>query len=97
MEITEYIYPELLFIVPFLNVTGWWLKHKTEVSNRFIPPLLGLFAVVLSVAYIYSSMEMSFLESLAGGLVQGLLLASAAVYANQLTKAGKGDENDNNH
>ena len=46
MDMTEYIYPQLLFIIPFLNLTGWWLKHKTNVANKLIPLifLVGVFA-----------------------------------------------------
>ena len=92
MDLTQYIYPELLFIIPFLNITGWWIKHKSNMPNKLIPLILGLLSIVLSVAYIYSSMNVSLGESLAGGIVQGILLAAAAVYANQLTKVGKDDE-----
>lgn len=92
MDMTEYIYPELLFIIPFLNVLGWWIKHKTVVENKFIPLILGGFAIALSVAYIHFSMGTELFESVGAGVVQGVFIASTAVYANQLTKTVKEDE-----
>ena len=89
MDMTEYIYPELLFIVPFLNVTGWWIKHKTSVENKYIPLILGALATVLSAFYISTTMNKSIWESLLGGTVQGLFMAATAVYANQLSKTSK--------
>ncbi len=98
MDITEYIYPELLFIVPFLNITGWWVKHKTMVENKYIPLILGVISIILSVLYIHTSMGTNIFESISSGIIQGLLLAATAVYANQLTKTGKKEEdNDYNH
>lgn len=92
MDMTEYVYPELLFIIPFLNVTGWWIKHKTKVENRYIPIILGGLAVVLSVFYIHTSMGTAVWESITSGFIQGIFLASTAVYANQLIKTGKEEE-----
>ena len=92
MNVMEYIYPELLFIVPFLNIIGWWIKHETVIANNLIPLILGVVSIILSVVYIYSSMGMSFLKSVGAGVVQGIFLAASAVYANQLTKTGKEEE-----
>ena len=86
MDMREYVHPELIFLIPFLNLTGWWIKHKTYIPNRFIPIILGVLSTVLSTFYIYTSMGNDFLESLAKGTLQGVFLASTAVYANQLTK-----------
>ena len=97
MDMTEYIYPELLFIIPFLNITGWWIKHKTTVASKFIPIILGLFSIILSILYIHTSMKTKLGESIGAGIVQGLLLAATAVYANQLTKMRKEEEDDDNN
>ena len=97
MDMTEYIYPELIFIVPFLNVTGWWIKHKTSVKNKYIPLILGVLATGLSTFYICSSMNKSIWESLCGGTVQGMFMAATAVYANQLAKTSEEETYDNNH
>ena len=91
MDMTEYIYPELLFIIPFLNVLGWWIKHKTVVANKFIPLILGGVSIALSVTYIRFSMGTELFESIGSGVVQGIFIASTAVYANQLTKTVKED------
>jgi uncharacterized membrane protein len=89
MDMTEYIYPQLLFIIPFLNLTGWWIKHKTNVANKLIPLILGAVAVLLSTLYIHASMQTSVVESVGAGIIQGVFLAATAVYANQITKTGK--------
>ncbi len=92
MDMREYVYPELLFLVPFLNLTGWWIKHKTRLSNRFIPIVLGIVAMVLSSFYIYATMGETFSDSVLKGILQGVFLASTAVYANQLTKTVENDK-----
>ncbi len=86
MDMKEYVYPELVFLIPFLNLTGWWIKHKSKIPNRLIPIILGVVSTVLSTFYIYTSMGEAFLDSVARGILQGVFLASTAVYANQLTK-----------
>ena len=86
MNFQEYIYPELVFLIPFLNLVGWWMKHKTVVQNRYIPITLGALSVVLSTLYIYTTMGIGICDSIAQGILQGVFIASTAVYANQLTK-----------
>ncbi len=92
MNMTEYIYPELLFLIPFLNFFGWWMKHKTELPNKYIPLILGITSIVLCICYIASAFDMELQKTLCSGVVQGIFMASTAVYANQITKTTKGDE-----
>ena len=92
MDMTEHIYPELLFIMPFLNVLGWWIKHKTKIKNNNIPAILSVVSFVLCFMYIYSTSAKSIGICLCESVVQGVFLAATAVYANQLLKTNKSDE-----
>lgn len=49
-QITNYIQPELLVLIPALYFIGVGLK-KTAMPDRFIPLVLGAAGVGLSIAY----------------------------------------------
>ena len=86
MDMTEYINAELLFLIPFLNIFGWWIKNKTVLPNKYIPLILGAVSIMLCICYLRASMEKSIEDSILGGMIQGIFIAATAVYANQLTK-----------
>ena len=47
LDITDFIKPELLILVPVLYIVGLGLK-KTSLSDKFIPLILGASGVILS-------------------------------------------------
>ena len=87
MNYQDYIKTELLILVPVLYLIGIGLK-KSKLPDRLIPILLGLFAVVLSAIWVVATADISGLREFASAiftaLTQGILVAGASVYANQL-------------
>lgn len=87
MNYQDYIKTELLILVPVLYLIGIGLK-KSKLPDRLIPILLGLFAVVLSAVWVVATADISGLREFASAiftaLTQGVLVAGASVYANQL-------------
>lgn len=95
MEFQEFIKPELLILIPVLYLIGVAIK-KSRIDDRHIPWILGVTAVVLVILYLLTN------ETISGGnavatllftaFTQGVLLAGAAVYANQIYKQAKKEE-----
>lgn len=91
----EFIKPELLVLVPVLYLIGVALKASI-VSDKFIPWILGAVGVMLSFVWLLAtsfpkSTEEIFLVIFTG-IVQGVLVAGASVYVNQLVKQSAKDE-----
>lgn len=95
MEFQEYIKPELLVLVPVLYLIGVGLK-KSALSDKWIPLMLGTTGVILSAVYVLATGEMANVRDwLLGGftaVTQGILLAGASVYVNQIVKQSKKEE-----
>ena len=89
MEGQIYIRTELLFLVPVMNFIGSALR-RSKIKNRYIPMILGMVSIVASVSRMLMSDKPSGAEELirdiVEGIFQGILIAGASVYANQLFK-----------
>ena len=87
--VMQYVKPELLILIPVLYFIGIGLK-KVELPNKFIPMLLGVAGILLSVLYIFSTSDISSLKDITGlifaSFTQGILTAGCSVYINQLIK-----------
>ena len=87
MDYQEYLRPDLLVLIPVLYLVGIVLK-KSRCPDRFIPLILGTLSIVLCALRILESTEIQSERTLASvvfmSLTQGILLAGASVYANQL-------------
>ena len=87
MNYQDYIKTELLILVPVLYLLGVGLK-KSKIPDKWIPITLGLSAVVFSAIWVVATTDMSGLQEVASALftaiTQGILIAGASVYANQL-------------
>lgn len=95
MNFQDYIKTELLVLIPVLYFVGIGLK-KSKLPNKYIPISLGIFAVVMSSVWVVGTVEISGLQELASAIftavTQGILVASASVYANQLYIQAKKEE-----
>lgn len=87
-NITEYIKPELLILVPVLIVIGLFLKKTEKVNDKYIPTILGAAGVVLSALYVSAVSGIS-LMGIFTAITQGVLVAGAAVYVDQIAKQAK--------
>ena len=87
MNLIEFIKPELLILIPVLYVVGIGIK-KSNISDSFIPRILGGISIVLSTAWIIATSDISTLKDVAYAMfvsvTQGILSAGASVYFNQL-------------
>ena len=91
----EFIKPELLVLIPVLYLFGMALK-KSQVADKHIPWLLGVFSVILSFLFIGATSVIEgwqeTLLAIFSGLTQGILCAGASVYVNQIVKqSGKSE------
>ena len=101
MNFEDYIKPELLVLIPVLDLVGVAIK-KSNLNDRWIPIVLGAAGVVLAGLYIFATTDMSggkdAVMAVFVALTQGILTAGASVYANQIykqiTKGGE-EKNDN--
>ena len=95
MNFQNYIKTELIILIPVLYFIGIGLK-KSKLPDKHIPISLGIFAVVMSSIWVVGTVEISGLQELASAIftavTQGVLVASASVYANQLYVQAKKEE-----
>lgn len=89
MDFQQYIKPELLILIPVLYLLGMWIKNSA-IADRHIPWILGLCGIIFSAMYIFASDSIigaqAILTAIFTAITQGILLAGASVYANQLVK-----------
>lgn len=95
MELNEYIKPELLVLVPVLYLIGAAIK-KSNIADKFIPWILGGVSVALSALWIFASCTITAPADIAlaifTAVTQGVLIAGASVYVNQLVKQTRKDD-----
>lgn len=84
----EYIKPELLVLVAVLYVVGLMIKNTEKIKDKYIPFLLGVAGVALSLLYVVAT-EGFTLIGVFTAITQGFLVAGVAVYVNQLIKQTK--------
>lgn len=95
MDMTTYISPELMVLVPVIYLIGMALKRST-VRDNLIPALLGLAGVFLAGLWIFATTPIADSQAAAsalfGAVTQGIIVAGVAVYGNQIYKQiGKED------
>lgn len=89
MNFQDYIKPELLILLPVLYLIGTAIK-KSNIANKFIPWILGGVAVLLCGIWVFASTPIATGAEIAiaifTAITQGVLIAGASVYVNQLIK-----------
>ena len=95
MNYQEYIKTELLILIPVLYFTGMGLK-KSMIADKKIPLIIGLVSIILSAIWVVATCEISGIKEVAFAIftavTQGILLAGATVYVNQLYVQSKKEE-----
>ena len=96
MDFAEFIKPELLVIIPVLNLLGTGMKKSKRIKNKYIPIVLGIAGVLIAGAYVmltsYENTEYGLATAIFTAITQGLLVAAASVYANQLVKQAEKED-----
>lgn len=95
MEFQEYIRPELLILIPVLYLIGTAIK-KSNLKDKIIPWVLGAAAVILCGVWVFANTPVTTGAEIATAIftaiTQGVLIAGASVYINQLVKQTGKDE-----
>ena len=82
MNIENIIIQNKLIIVPDLIILGYVIKKLKKIPDKYIPLILLIFGVLLSIFT-----ESSFtLPSIVESIIQGVLVTGAAVLGNQIPK-----------
>ena len=88
--VKEFIKPELLVLIPVLYIIGIGFKKTTLLKDKFIPVALGLISIILTGLYIFATSDIAGAKKITmaifTALTQGVLIAGASVYANQIYK-----------
>ena len=85
IDFNNYIKPELFILVPVLIIIGKFIKDSA-IGNRHVPIILGVIGIVLSCGYLCIISGENIAQALITGAIQGILLAGASVYGNQIFK-----------
>ena len=92
----EYIKPELLVLALVLYFVGMGIKNTELIKDKYIPIILGTLGVIISAIYIVATSSINgyqeVLTVIFTAIVQGILVAGASVYVNQLIKQGNKEE-----
>lgn len=87
MDYRHYIRSELLILIPVLYIIGMGLK-KSKIKDEHIPVILGVVSIILSAIWIISTEDIVGVKEWAAAvftsITQGILIAGASVYANQI-------------
>lgn len=93
-QILSYVKPELLIVVVVLYFIGVMIKKSENISDKFIPMILGILGVLICGLYVFATSTVSSSQEAAMALftaiTQGIIVAGLSNYVNQLIKqAGK--------
>lgn len=92
----EYIKPELLVVAVVLYFVGIGLKKSELIKDKYIPIILGVIGIIVSAIYIIATTSIvgyqEVLIVIFTAIVQGILVAGASVYINQLVKQVRKEE-----
>ncbi len=87
-KLQDYIKPELLVLIPVLYILGLMLKKTEKINDKYIPVMLGIIGIVLCAIYVAAVSGICLMSAFTA-ITQGILVAGAAVYVNQLVKQNK--------
>lgn len=94
--IKEYIKPELLILVIVLYFLGVAIKNTEVIKDKYIPLVLGFVGILFSAMYVIATSTIAnyqdVLTIIFTSIVQGILVAGASVYVNQLIKQANKEE-----
>ena len=93
--LNEYIKPELLVLIPVLYLIGVAVKNS-NIADKFIPWILGGVSIILSAVWICANCSLTnapeVFTAVFTAITQGVLIAGASVYVNQLVKQTRKDK-----
>ena len=92
-QIINYIKPELVVVAIVLYIIGMGLKKSTLLLDKYIPIVLGALGIILCAVWVFATSAVSTPQDIAmaafTAIVQGILVAGASTYINQIVKKKK--------
>lgn len=89
----EFIKPELVVLIPVLYLIGVMIKNTLLIKDKYIPLILGLSGIVLSVIWLLATEGTdNIFMAVFTAITQGILCAGASVYVNQVIKQSHKEE-----
>lgn len=92
----EYVKPELVIVAVALYILGMFLKQTTMVLDKYIPVILGTVGIVLCAVWVFATTSVGSPQDIAlaifTAVIQGILVAGASTYVNQIVKQSGKDE-----
>lgn len=92
----EYVKPELVIVAVALYILGMFLKQTTMVLDKYIPVILGIVGIVLCAVWVFATTAVGSPQDIAlaifTAVIQGILVAGASTYVNQIVKQSGKDE-----
>lgn len=92
----EYVKPELIVVAIVLYFIGMGIKNTELIKDKYIPVILGVIGVLISAIYIIATSQINgyqeVLTIIFTSIVQGILVAGASVYINQVIKQSNKEE-----
>lgn len=89
----EFIRPELLVLIPVLYCIGAGLKKAQAFADKHIPIALGTVGIALAALWVVATSTIASPQDGAlavfTAIVQGVLVAGASVYVNQVIKQAR--------
>ena len=95
-QIMNYIKPELLIVTIVLYFLGMWLKQAAFIKDKYIPLVLSVIGIFICGIWVCATSQFTtvqdFAMALFAALTQGILVAGASTYINELIKQSKKEE-----
>lgn len=95
-QLTNYIKPELLVVSIALYFIGMGLKKAQAVKDKYIPLILGAVGIMICAFFVFSTSPLGTPQEISLAvfttLVQGILVAGASTYVNQVVKQLRKEE-----
>ena len=92
----NYVKPELLIVAIVLYFIGIWLKQANFIKDKLIPLTLGGIGIVICGIWVCATAQFSrpqdFAMAIFAAFTQGVLVAGASTYVNQLIKQAQKEE-----
>ena len=90
MELINYVKPELIVVAVALYFLGMWFKQAAFIKDNLIPLVLGIVGIFICGIWVCATSQFTGLQDLAmaifAAITQGILVAGASTYVNQLIK-----------
>lgn len=95
-QIINYVKPELVTVAVALYFIGTWMKQLQEIKDKYIPFVLGAIGIAICVLYVFATCECDSAKDIMmaafTAITQGILVAGASTYVNQLVKQSSKEE-----